>query len=368
MQAEETVRGPGSVAGERRRVAVLLMAYGGPDALEDVEPYLLDVRDGRPLPPTAVAEIRERYRLIGGRSPILERTREQADALERRLNRGYTPVARQPRPDADEAPDAAFRVYVGMRHWTPTIEHAVQAIGRDGADLGVAIALAPQYSSMSVGAYLRKLEEARRAGGADLEWRFVESWCDHPALAAAFAAKVRAALEPFPQGEREDVVVVFTAHSLPERILSQDDPYPRECRRTIEAVLALLPPIDWRQAWQSQGQTEERWIGPDAGDVMRELAAAGRHGVVIAPVGFLCDHVEILYDVDVQYRRLARELGIRFERTESLNDDPLLIEALTDLVLERVDSALGSRGDAPRPDSTLAARGDPPRPRQAAAS
>ena len=307
----------------RRRLAVLLMAYGGPHRLEDVEPYLMEVRGGRPLRAELVEEIRERYRRIGGRSPILERTREQAAALERRLNRSGR---------------AGARVYVGMRHWSPFIRDALAEVAREGADQGVAIALAPQYSGMSVGAYLRKLEETRRAVGLDLEWRRVESWCDHPALADAFASKIRAALERIPVGERDAAVVVFTAHSLPERILAEDDPYPREVERTIAAVLSRLPRVEWRQAWQSAGQTGERWLEPEAADVLRELASEGRRGVVIAPVGFLCDHVEILYDVDVLYRDLARELGLRFERSASLNDDPLLIEALADLV-ERAVSA-----------------------------
>ena len=312
-------------------LAVLLMAYGGPARLEDVEPYLLDVRGGRPMRPAAVAEIRERYRRIGGRSPILELTRAQAAALERRLNAG------------DGA--AAVRVHVGMRHWFPYVREAVARAAAEGARRGVAIALAPQYSAMSVGTYLRRLEEATAAEAPGLAWRTVESWCDHPLLAEAFAGKLRRALERIPAAEREGTVVVFTAHSLPERILAEGDPYPGEVRRTIEAVLGRLPPLRWRQAWQSQGQTGEPWIGPDAADVLRELAAEGARGVVLAPIGFLCDHVEILYDVDVMYREIARGLGLAFARTESLNDDPLLVEALAELVRRHAPA-----GSTPHPE------------------
>lgn len=341
--------------GARGRIAVMLMAYGGPDSLADVEPYLMDVRGGRPMRPEIVEEIRERYRLIGGRSPILELTRRQAEALERRLTDGAGEASaaagrRQP-GGSPEGPE--FRVYVGMRHWTPYIREAMREVARDGASLGVAIALAPQYSSMSVGAYLRRLEEARGAEGPDIQWRAVESWCDHPRLIDAFEEKVRGALARLPEDVRGEAVVVFTAHSLPERILAENDPYPREVRRTIEAVVERLPGLRWRQAWQSQGQTGERWLGPEAADVLRGLAAEGRPAAVVAPIGFLCDHVEILYDVDVHYRDLARELGLAFERSDSLNDDPLLIDALADLVRRHMAEP-GSREAPPAPRSSPA--------------
>jgi ferrochelatase len=310
MPAEKVMR-PGEGG-----LAVLLMAYGGPHKLDDVEPYLLDVRGGRPVSAELVHEIRERYRTIGGRSPLLELTRRQARALERRLAAG-------PR---------AARVYVGMRHWSPTLRDALGEMVRDGVEQAVAIAMAPQYSPMSVGAYLRKLDAARRETGLDIDWRIVESWCEDPLLAEAFAWKIRKSLDGLSRAEREGLVLVFTAHSLPERILAEGDPYPAEVRRTIDAVLERLPPVEWRQAWQSQGQTGEPWLGPEAGDVMRQLAREGHSSVLMAPIGFLCDHVEILYDIDVLYRKLASELGMSFQRTESLNDDPLLVEALAAIV------------------------------------
>jgi ferrochelatase len=329
--------------------AVLLMAYGGPLRLEDVEPYLLDVRGGRPTAPELVEEVRERYRRIGGRSPLLDLTRAQAAALERRLNDGAPAAA------AGLGPCPPFRVHVGMRHWHPFLSEACSAIALERPGRGVAIAMAPQDSQLSVGAYLRRLEEASRAAGLALRWRTVRSWCDHPRLADAFAARVEEALGRLPAPDRDGAVVVFTAHSLPERVLAAGDPYPGEVRRTIDAVAARLPAIEWRQAWQSAGRTGEPWLGPDAGDVLRRLAAEGRRAVVLAPIGFLCDHVEILWDVDVVYRELARNLGLAFARTRSLNDDPVLIEALADLVggalRTGVPEDVDDRGAAARPDA-----------------
>lgn len=345
MPADE----PGAAPPPGAHTAVLLMAYGGPLRLEDVEPYLLDVRGGRPTRPELVEEVRERYRRIGGRSPILDLTRGQAAALETRLNDAAV------RNAADGAvvggATGRFRVHVGMRHWHPFLSEACARIARERPARGVALALAPQDSAMSVGAYLRRLEEASRAAGLGLAWRTVRSWCDHPRLADAFAAKISEALRRLPHELRADAVVVFTAHSLPERVLAEGDPYPGEVRRTIDAVAARLPGVEWRQAWQSAGQTGERWLGPDAADVLRELAAADRRGVVLAPIGFLCDHVEILWDVDVVYRGLAGELGLAFERAASLNDDPLLIEALTDLVHQ----ALARPGEDPDVEGSAAA-------------
>lgn len=289
------------------RIAVLLMAYGGPNNLAEVEPYLLDVRGGRPTKPELVEEIRGRYAKIGGRSPIRELTEAQAAGLGRALG---------PR----------FPVYVGMRHWNPYIKETVDRIAGEGHRRLVGIVMAPHYSAMSIGAYEKKLLEA--AAGR-LETAMVQRWGDHPAFLDAVAAHVRQALARFPAPER--VQVLFTAHSLPERILANGDPYPDELRASATAVAQRLDLPTWRFAFQSAGATPEPWLGPEAGSVIRELAAAGHDAFLIVPIGFVCDHVEILYDVDVEYRGLAQKLGVRLERTVSLNDDPGLIATLADL-------------------------------------
>jgi ferrochelatase len=300
----------------RETVGVLLMAYGGPDSLEDVEPYLLDIRGGRPTSPQLIEEVRERYQLIGGRSPLLDLTRQQATALEQALNIN----------------GSHFRTYVGMRHWRPYIRETMAQIARDGIRRLIAIPMAPHYSRMSVGAYIRKAEEARAELGVPLEVRYVESWNDEPLYLRALAEKVREALLRFPAEVRVQVPIIFTAHSLPQRILAEGDPYPQELMETVEGVVRQLGPVNWRFAYQSAGASHEPWLGPDAGAVLNELAAKGHCHMLIAPIGFVCDHVEILYDVDIVYRRQAEGLGMQLERTESLNASPLLIEALAGLV------------------------------------
>ena len=287
-------------------VAVLLLAYGGPGSLDDVEPYLQDVRGGRPTAPELVAEIKGRYARIGGRSPILERTEAQAQALGRALG-------------------PAWPVYVGMRHWHPFIGETVERMVACGERRVVAIVLAPHYSALSVGAYEKRLLDAARGR---LELALVRSWGDHPKFLEAVAERVRQALQRFPAPGA--VQVLFTAHSLPERILAAGDPYADELQASAAQVARLAGVGEWRFAYQSAGATPEPWLGPEAGAVMTELAAT-RKNFLIVPIGFVSDHVEVLYDVDVAYRGLAERLGVRLERTDSLNDDPLLVAALADL-------------------------------------
>ena len=287
-------------------VAVLLLAYGGPGSLDDVEPYLQDVRGGRPTAPELVAEIKGRYARIGGRSPILERTEAQAQALGRALG-------------------PAWPVYVGMRHWHPFIAETVERMVACGQRRVVAIVLAPHYSALSVGVYEKKLLDAARGR---LELALVRSWGDHPKFLEAVAERVRQALQRFPAPGA--VQVLFTAHSLPERILAAGDPYADELQASAAQVARLAGVGEWRFAYQSAGATPEPWLGPEAGAVMTELAAT-RKDFLIVPIGFVSDHVEVLYDVDIAYRGLAERLGVRLERTDSLNDNARLVAALADL-------------------------------------
>jgi len=298
------------------QIAVLVMAYGGPGNLDEVEPYLMDVRGGRPTKPQLVEEIRARYARIGGRSPILELTRAQAAGIARALGDRFT-------------------VHVGMRHWHPYIQDAVGEIARAGQNRVVGVAMAPHYSNMSVGAYEKKLLQA--ADGR-LDVALVRTWWKQPQFLDAVANRVVQALQRFPRPSK--VQVVFTAHSLPERILASADPYADELKASAAEVGRRARRNDWRFAYQSAGATAEPWLGPDVEDVLPELAKAGHDAVLLVPIGFVCDHVEILYDIDVECQAVARRLGIQLERTESLNDDPGLVAAVADAVR----SAAAERG------------------------
>jgi ferrochelatase len=314
--------------GEAERTAVLLMAYGGPGSLEEVEPFLQDVRGGRPTPPSLVEEVRGRYAAIGGRSPLLERSREQARALQERL-------------DAD-APDR-FRVYLGMRHWYPYIRQAVEEIAAAGHRRVVALVLAPHYSRLSVGAYRNQLEQARVAVGAPFTVHGVESWYHHGAFLDAVAEKLQSALAELTPEERARALVLFTAHSLPARILAEGDPYDAQLQETARRVAERCPGLDWRFCYQSAGAGGGPWLGPDLPELVAELARGGRRIFLVAPIGFVSDHVEILYDIDLEAAAQAAEHGARLVRTESLNASPLLVEALAAAVRE----ALGSNTQQP---------------------
>ena len=287
--------------------AVLLLAHGAPERLEDVEPYLGFVRDGRPLPPPVIEEIRGRYAAIGGASPLTRWTRSQAEALEAALG---------------------IPVYFGMRNWHPFIAETVKRMAADGIERIIAICLAPQYSKLSVGLYIKRTEEALREAGVTAPVVWTRSFHDHPLLIEAFAEK----LAFFVPARR----VLFTAHSLPERILEEGDPYDAECRATAAAVAARMKIADWEFAYQSAGMTNEKWLGPTVESCLDRYAAEGIRSIVIHPIGFVCDHVEVLYDVDVVFRRHAAEHEIILVRPESLNDSSRLTAALADIARKQL--------------------------------
>jgi ferrochelatase len=282
--------------------AVVLMAYGSPATAEDIRPYFEDIRGGRPVSDEAVAELAERYRRIGGRSPLDEVTEAQRAALERELG---------------------VPVFVGMKHWQPRIAEAVESALEGGATRIVGVVLAPHYSRLSVGEYRERLEAAV-AGRAELE--LVESWHDHEPFVEVLADRVRGT----------DAWVVFTAHSLPERILANGDPYRDQLLETSRLVAERAGLEGWSFAFQSASPTGEPWLGPDILEELGRLHEAGVRSALVAPVGFVSDHLEILWDLDVEARERAAELGLELERIESLNDDPAFIRALAALVEERL--------------------------------
>ncbi len=293
-------------------IGLLVMAYGGPNNLEEVEPYLMDVRAYRPTAPEIVHEVRERYREIGGRSPILERTWAQAHALEATLN-------------ADEQ---IFKAFVGMRHWHPFIKDTLAEMCNQGIERAVGLVMAPHYSRMSIEAYFKNVEQAK----SSLQIARINDWHLLPEYLNALAKRVYSALERFPESVRTEVPIIFTAHSLPERILEWGDPYPKQLRETVEALMELLGPQPHEFAFQSAAISTEPWLGPDASERIKHFAAEGKRNILICPIGFVCEHVEILYDVDIVYQNLSKTLGVHLERIDMLNDEPEMISGLARLV------------------------------------
>jgi protoporphyrin/coproporphyrin ferrochelatase len=278
--------------------AVMLMAYGSPSGPEDIRPYLEDIREGRPVSDAAVVELTERYRRIGGRSPLLEATEAQRAALERELG---------------------LSVHVGMKHWRPRIADAVEQALARGVDTLVGLVLAPHYSRLSIDGYRERLEAAL-ADRAEL--RFVESWHTHEPFLDVLAERIR----------DSDAHVVFTAHSLPARILDEGDPYQEQLLETARLVAERAGAADWSFAYQSESRTGEPWLGPDILEELDTLKGSGVQRVLVCPIGFVSDHLEILWDLDVEARERAAELGLELERIESLNDDPAFVRGLAELV------------------------------------
>jgi protoporphyrin/coproporphyrin ferrochelatase len=313
-----------------RHTAVLLMAYGSPNRLEDVEPYFTDIRGGRTPSREAIEELASRYRRVGVPTPLLAVSMELGRELERLLN-------------LDPPDDEIYTVHLGMKHWTPHIATAVEEVVESGADRLMAIVLAPHYSKISTEGYRRKVEaalatERRRStpngSASPVSLDFVETWHELDGYLDAVAENVRAVRAEF--ANPEEVVAVFTAHSLPARILVEGDPYQDQLLRTSELVARRAGIEQWRFSYQSQSHTGEPWLGPDLLDTIEELAAHGHRAVLVASVGFIADHLEILYDIDIEAKEKAAALRIELRRTPMLNADPRLARALHALVAHRV--------------------------------
>ena len=294
---------------------MLLLAHGAPDRLEDIPAFLLNVRGGRKLPDDAVKEIVRRYSVIGG-SPLLRLTTLQAEGLAKLLNRP---------------------VYMGMRNWKPFIAQAVLKIKAEGVRRVVALCLAPQNSSASIGLYKKFLLEDVERFAPDLQVEFIESWHNHPGLVEAFREKVAAALAQAQAEAGSPVPLIFTAHSVPERTIQGGDPYLRQVRETAALVAKAMRLGDFSVAFQSQGMTSEPWLGPTVESLIDQLASCGQRHVLLAPVGFTCDHVETLYDIDVAFRDYGKTKGVTVHRSASLNDSPRFIQALAAIVTERAE-------------------------------
>jgi len=303
---------------ERPRRGLVVMAYGTPRRPEDIEAYYTHIRRGRPPEPEQLADLVTRYEAIGGISPLARLTEAQCAALERGLER--------------HAP-GEWTVVLGQKHAAPFIEDAVNELADQGVEDAVGLVLAPHYSRTSVGEYQRRAAET--AAARELPWRSIERW--H--LDAAYVDFLTAAVRDAMVGMPERTTVLFTAHSLPERAL-EGDRYPDELAESAAVVAERLGLSSWSQAWQSAGRTPEPWRGPDILDELRRLAAEGdTDGVLVCAQGFTADHLEVLYDLDIETRAVADELGLAFARTRSLNDDDSVMDALARLVIDTAGAA-----------------------------
>ena len=304
-------------AGSVVKPGVIVMAYGTPRDLDDVERYYTDIRHGRPPAQDLLEELTARYEAIGGRSPLLEITETQRVGLEKRL---------------DGVP-----TYLGQKHSPPFIPDAVRAMADDGIDRIAGLVLAPHFSKMSVGDYRRRVLLARDELGMDSRVDVVESWHVEPGFVDFLAGRVREAVARLSTEARDRHVVVFTAHSLPEAILRGGDPYPEQLRETADAVATAAGIRDYTIGWQSAGRTADPWLGPDVLDVIDRVVSQGARGIVVCPCGFVSDHLEVLYDVDVECVQKADALGVELVRTESPNDDPVFLDVLATVVQRELD-------------------------------
>jgi ferrochelatase len=314
----------------RPPVGVLIMAYGGPNSLDELPGYLSDIRSGRPTTPEVLEEITHNYSRIGGKSPLLEISKKQVAGIGARLD------------------PSLYRLYLGMRHWSPWIEEVVGQMIEDGITHAISVVLAPHFSKLSVARYQAKIADGLEMYHGHIHFDHIASYHDAPKLIQALANRVELGLAEFRPEEREQVHVVFSAHSLPTRIIKMGDPYDSQLRETAQLVAkkAGLPADRWSWSYQSAGRSPEPWLGPQIQEHLPTLAGEGIDKVISIPVGFVSDHVEILYDIDIQAQAIARELGMRLVRPPALNDDPLYLETLAELIQARAAAWLRTRQSA----------------------
>ncbi len=299
--------------------ALLLLAFGGPRSLDEVETFLTRLFRGRTPSPEQLERVKERYRLIGGFSPLPEITQKQAKALEERL----------------KAKGHSFKSYVGMRYGHPLIEETLRRALQDGIGEAIALPMAPFRSRASTGAYMEEVNRAQKDLAVEMKISFIEGWHLHPLFLGALREKVKEGLMAFAPEERKRAHLIFTAHSLPKTII-ECDPYVSDLESSVQGVLEGMDPIQWHIAFQSKGGGAEEWMGPDVESVLRELSGNQVREVLIVPIGFVSDHIEILYDIDILYRRQAESSGMILKRSPSLNFSERFIEALATIVEEHV--------------------------------
>jgi ferrochelatase len=313
----------------RATTGVLVMAHGTPPSLEEVGAFYTEIRRGRPPSPGQLAALEGRYRAIGGTSPLNELTRAQVEGIGAALER--------------RAP-GRFTVVGGAKFAPPRIEDAAGELLDTGVDRLIGLVLAPHSSTVSVGEYARRAREAITGGDhGPIPFEMIDHWYGAPAFTFLLARRVTDALASL-GGDPGPTTVVFTAHSVPARVVEAGDSYPRQLEESARAVAEAAGVGDWSVAWQSAGRTDEEWLGPDINAVIEGLGAAGRGAVVVCPIGFVSDHLEVLFDIDIEARATAEKAGIGFARTASLNDDPRLCDLLAEVVLGAAGVGSGDDG------------------------
>ena len=302
--------------------AILLLAFGGPRSLDEVESFLTRLFRGRKPSSEQLERIKERYRLIGGRSPLPEITFKQAKALEKKLDaKGYP-----------------FQSYVGMRYGHPLIEETLKKIVEDGIHEVVALPMAPFRSRASTGAYVEEVNQIKKNMGEKLEISFVEGWHLHPLFLGAIQERIEEGLMQFTAEERKKVHLIFSAHSLPKSLV-ENEPYVKDMEESVQEVLKKIEPHPWHIAFQSRGMGPEEWLGPDVESVLAGLSRQKAREILVIPIGFVADHIEVLYDIDILYRGKAESMGVILKRTSSLNFSERFIEALAAVVEEHISIA-----------------------------
>lgn len=299
-------------------IGVLIMAYGTPNKPEEILPYYTHIRRGKPPTPELLEELTSRYEAIGGLSNLNGITRAQAEGVVRELTAS--------------GDDVEYRIYKANKHWEPWIPDVVKRMAAEGIEQAVAVVLAPQGSKMSSGSYFEQVDKANAELAEPIAFTKVFSWHLEPDFIAAETAKMEEALARFPGVRRDEIAVIFSCHSLPERILTWNDPYPVHLREMGQVIAEKTGLKNVHYAYQSAGRTPEPWLGPDVREKMAELAQAGEKNLIVSAVGFISDHLEVLYDLDVEVKQTAGELGVHYERTGMLNDHPSLLKALAAVV------------------------------------
>ena len=301
------------------RTGIFLMAHGAPESTDEIPEYLKKIRGGKESDPETIEIIRDRYTQIGGKSPLREITAELADRLEKFLNQQ----------------GSYFKVYVGMRNWDPYILDQVKRMKEDGIEKVIALCLAPQFSTWSTKLYFNAFKEALKSCGAEnIEVHLIGSWANHPLLIDVFSEKYREALKKINLEKSESVYTIFTAHSIPCESIELGDPYDKEFNKTVQLLVERVQPNHWYQAYQSQGMIPIPWLGPTVESVLDKISRLGSKTVLVVPVGFVCDHVEILFDIDIEFKKYAEDRKLTLYRTESLNFSPTYIEALASIAWE----------------------------------